>query len=57
MAALEAYGDSWARGWIGAAAEACATAMATLDPTYATAHGSAGSLTHWTRPGMEPTFS
>ena len=25
--------------------------------TYTTAHGNAGSLTHWTRPGVEPTSS
>ena len=26
-------------------------------PTYTTVHGNAGSLTHWTRPGIEPVFS
>ena len=25
--------------------------------TYITAHGNAGSLTHWARPGIEPAFS
>ena len=25
--------------------------------TYTTAHGNAGSLTHWVRPGIEPEFS
>ena len=25
--------------------------------TYTAAHGNAGSLTHWARPGMKPTFS
>ena len=25
--------------------------------TYTTAHRNAGSLTHWSRPGIEPTFS
>ena len=28
-----------------------------LSVTYTTAHGNAGSLTHWTRPGIEPTSS
>ena len=28
-----------------------------MSATYTTAHGSAGSLTHWRRPGIEPTFS
>ena len=35
------------------------TATATQDQaasaTYTTAHGNAGSLTHWTRPGIKPT--
>ena len=38
--------------------------MATRDPsricdleTYTTAHGNAGSLTHWARPGIEPATS
>ena len=33
MAAPVAYSRSQARGWIGAVAEACATATATLDPS------------------------
>ena len=41
-----AYGDSQARGWIGAAA-------AGLHHS----HSNAGSLTHWARPGIEPTSS
>ena len=39
---------------------AYATATATLDPssaTYTTAHGDAGPLTHWARPGIKPTSS
>ena len=28
-----------------------------MSVTYITAHGSAGSLTHWTRPGIEPVSS
>ena len=38
-----------------------ATATAMLDPshsaTYTAAHGNAGSLTHWSRPGIKPAFS
>ena len=29
----------------------------TMSANYTTAHGNAGSLTHWTRPGIEPTAS
>ena len=45
-AALVAYGNSQARGWIGVASA-----------TYTTAHGNAGSLTPWARPGIEPVSS
>ena len=34
-----------------------ATATAMQGPTYTTAHGKARSLTHWTRPGIEPASS
>ena len=34
MTTLAAHGSSQARGWIGAAAEAYATATATLDPSH-----------------------
>ena len=34
MAASVEYGSSWARGGIGAAAVAYATAMVTLDPSH-----------------------
>ena len=58
MAAPVAYGSSWARDQLGAAAEAYATAMATPDLshilTYATACGNAGSLTHGAKPGLNP---
>ena len=49
-AALSAYGDSQARGPVGAIALAFARATATRNPsasaTYTTAHSNAGSLTH-----------
>ena len=50
------YGSSQARSQIRTAAEACATAMATPDPssscmTYASACHNAGSLTYWERSG------
>ena len=44
------YGDSWARGQIGAAAAGCTTATATWDPSlsaaYTSDHSNARSLTH-----------
>ena len=40
------YGGSQARGLIGA-----------TSATYTTAHNNAGSLTHWVRPGIEPSTS
>ena len=46
MTASEAYGSSWARGWIGAAAA-----------TYTAASGSTRSLTYWARPGIKPVSS
>ena len=46
MSALVACGSSQARGLIGTASVA-----------YATACGNARSLTHWTRPGIEPSLS
>ena len=46
MAAPAAYGSSWARDQIGAAAVTCT----------ATCHNS-GSLTHWVGPGTEPASS
>ena len=51
-----AYGSSQARGPIGASA-ASTTATETPDPSciwpYTTAHGNAGSLIHWARPGVK----
>ena len=44
-AASAAYGGSQARGPIRAASA-----------TYVIAHGNAGSLTHWARPGIEPAI-
>ena len=57
-----AYGSFLARGRSGAAVEACATATQphqiwAASVTYATACGNTRSLTHWARPGMEPTSS
>ena len=55
----EAYGGSQARGWIGATAmpqpQQCGIRATSV--IYTTAHGNAGSLTHWVRPGIEPTSS
>ena len=61
-AALEAYGDSWARGLIGAVAakptpEPQQRGVQALSAAYTTAHGNTGSLTHRPRPGMEPETS
>ena len=49
-AAVAAYGSSWARGWIGAVAEAytIATAMSAI---YAAACSNTRFFTHWARPG------
>ena len=57
-AAPVAYGSSWARGWIRAAAAGLHHnhgnwIWATL-ATYATFCGNARSLTHWVRPGIKP---
>ena len=62
MATPVEYGSSWARGKIGATAEAYVTAMTTPDPshvpaTFTIACSSAKSLTHWARPGMEHASS
>ena len=43
--APKAHGGSQARGWIGATA------------SLYHSHSNTGSLTHWARPGMEPTTS
>ena len=52
-----AYGDSQARGPIGAVAEPQQRGIQATSATYTTAHGNARSLTHWARPGIEPTTS
>ena len=59
MAAPAAYGSSQARGRIEAATVAYATAMATMDSScICCLHCSnTRSLTHWARPGIEPTSS
>ena len=38
---------------------ACTTAAGTLDPSWVCDlhHSNTGSLTHWVRPGIKPTFS
>ena len=57
----EAYGDSHVRGLIGAVAAGLRQNHSNLgskpSETYTTAHGNAGSLTHWARPGIEPSTS
>ena len=54
-----AYGSSQARGQTGAAAtsqpQQCQVRAAS--DTYTTACSNTGSLTHWARPGVEPTSS
>ena len=49
-------------GWIRAEADGLrhshsSTVFATRSATYTTACCNTGSMTHWARPGMEPTFS
>ena len=67
-AAPAAYGDSQARGLIGAVAAGLRQNHSNsgsepgLGPTPqltadTTAHGKVGSLTHWARPGIEPATS
>ena len=59
MATSVAYGSCLSRDRIGAAT--AAAAYAALEPscicTYAAACSSAGSLTHWMRPGIKPASS
>ena len=56
-----AYGGSQARGQIGAAAAGLPQPqqlrIQAVSVTYTTAHGNAGSLTHWARPGIKPAPS
>ena len=55
-----AYGNSQASGWIGATTAGLHQSRSNIWPvssTYAAALSSAGSLTHWARPGIEPSSS
>ena len=55
-----AYGGSQARGPIGAGATDLRHSHSqiwTTSVTYTTAHGNAGSLTLWARPGIQPVSS
>ena len=54
VAAPVAYGSSWARSWIRAAAVSLYHSHSNTG-SYTTAHSNTVSLTHWARPGMEPT--
>ena len=59
-AAGTAYGSSQARDWLGATAAGLHHSNARSElrlAVYTTAHGNAGSLTHWVRPGIEPASS
>ena len=58
----EAYEISWARGWIETAATGLCHSHSNFriqatSATYTAAWGNAASLTHWVRPGIEPTSS
>ena len=55
-----AYGRSQARGGIGGCQptpQPQQRRIRALSATYTTAHGNAGSLTRWVRPGIKPTAS
>ena len=61
-AAPTAYGGSQARSPTGAVATGLRHSHSNsgtwaMSATYITAHGNAGSLTHWARPGITPTTS
>ena len=56
------YGSSQARSQIRAVAAGLChkpekLGIQAASATYTTAHGNAGSLTHWARPGIKPTSS
>ena len=59
MATPVAYGGSQVKGWIGALARPMSQpqqhGIGAVSANYITAHGNAGSLTHWTRPEIKPT--
>ena len=60
MAAPVAHERSQAKGWIRAATEAYATAMAEQHGIWAASAapwGNVGSLAHWARPGIKPISS
>ena len=57
-----AQGSSWARGWIGTEAASLLAQpqqckIQAVSVTYTTTHGITGSLTHWARPGFNPSSS
>ena len=60
-AAPTAYGNSQARGQIGASCQAMPQPQQcriwAMSVTHTTAHGNTGSLTHWARPGIKPAPS
>ena len=61
LATSTAYGNSWARGQIGAIAASLHhshsnTRSRTQPAHYTAAHGNARSPTHWARPGIELAF-
>ena len=53
------YGGSQARGWIGAVTIDLhhSNLIWAESATYTTGHSNAGSVTHWTRPGITPASS
>ena len=61
MAAPAAYGYSQARGWISCSCQPMPqprnTGILATSVNYTKSHGNARSLTHWSRPGMEPASS
>ena len=56
-----AYGSFQARGWISYSCRSTSQPqqcqIRATCATYTTAHGNTRSLTHWSRPGIEPTSS
>ena len=56
-AAPAAYGSPQVRGRIGGTPQPEQHGTWTASVTYITAHGIARFLTHWVRPGIEPTSS
>ena len=57
-AAPVAYGSSQAKGWMGATAAGLHHSHSNIGyATYTIAHGNTRSLTHWARPGIEPSSS